>query len=150
MTGSDWPGKPPGGPLVSRSALQVSGVGQSGKPVLESRRANGGSSAAKSRPRQLSSGLRMAIESMVWRGLACDAAAKEAGLSTRALRSALEKPHCLAFLRSQRKTLLAAEGPRTIVTLCELRDQNENRNAAVAASRTILQRLTMIRALPTG
>lgn len=92
----------------------------------------------KSAPKQVTGKLKIAIDAMTWRGLPYDEAAKAAGLTTRALRMALQKEHVLRYMRSQRRALLASEGPRTIIRLADLRDQNDNRNAAVAASRTIL------------
>lgn len=94
----------------------------------------GGKSLAK----QVTGKLKIAIDLMTWEGKPYSEAAKIAGLTTRGLRMALEKEHVLRYMRSQRRALLASEGPKTIARLAELRDQNDNRNAAVASARTIL------------
>lgn len=94
--------------------------------------------ADKSRPKQVTGRLKAAIDLMTWQGKPYDEAAKAAGLTTRALRMALEKDHVLRYMRSQRRALLASEGPRTIIRLTELRENSTNMNAGVAACRTIM------------
>jgi hypothetical protein len=51
---------------------------------------------------------------------------------------ALERPNALAYLRAQRKALLASLGPKTIHRLDALAHQEENRGAGVAACRTLI------------
>jgi hypothetical protein len=72
---------------------------------------------------------------MVWEGGKADvaAAAAHAGLSTHAVRCALLKPHVIRFYDEQRQVLLTGERARNIHRLKELRDQDENRTAAVQA-----------------
>jgi hypothetical protein len=88
--------------------------------------------------------LKSALDLMVWgaedgRPLAYDDAARTANLTVRSMRRALERPHVRAYLRTQREVFRASISARVIFRLDELAHQNENRNAAVSASRAILQ-----------
>jgi hypothetical protein len=88
--------------------------------------------------------LKVALDLMVWGDadgtpLDYDDAARNANLTVRAMRKALEKPHVRMYLRQQREVFRAAISTRTISRLAELRDQNDNRNAAVAAARALEQ-----------
>src|SRR6185437_11537377 len=74
--------------------------------------------------------LKIAIDRMVWFGDKRAVAAETAGLSDHGLRSALRKPHVLGYLRSELTLLREGERPRNVHRLAELRDQDDNRNAA--------------------
>ena len=68
---------------------------------------------AKSAPHQVTGKLREACNLMIYGNdagepLEYDEAAKEAGLTVRAMRMALEKPHVRAYLRQQRAILIAS------------------------------------------
>jgi hypothetical protein len=91
----------------------------------------------RSAPRRVTGRLKVALDDMVWTGVHYSDAAKAAGLTTRAMRVALTKPHVLAYLRAERQSLRASEGPRTLHRLVALRDQDANRAAAVQAARAI-------------
>jgi hypothetical protein len=67
-----------------------------------------------------------AIDAIVERGIAYNEAATESGLTTRAMRLALERPHVLAYLRQQLKVLRDARGPRNFHRLCAIADAADN------------------------
>jgi hypothetical protein len=79
-----------------------------------------------------------AVDAIVERGLAYDEAAAETGLTTRAMRLALERPHVLGYLKQQLKVLRDARGPRNFHRLCEIADRQDNM-PAVQALRTLEQ-----------
>jgi hypothetical protein len=81
--------------------------------------------------------LRAACDFMVYAAMSWDAAAVKAGLKVRGMRKALRRPHVLKYLRDERQVLLAAISTATPLRLAQLRDQDENRNAAVNAARTL-------------
>jgi hypothetical protein len=67
-----------------------------------------------------------AIDAIVERGIAYNEAAAESGLTTRAMRLALERPHVLSYLRQQLKVLRDARAPRNFHRLCEIADAADN------------------------
>jgi hypothetical protein len=77
-----------------------------------------------------------AIDAIVERGIAYNEAAAESGLTTRAMRLALERPHVLAYLRQQLKVLRDARAPKNFHRLCEIADA-ENNLPAVNAIRAL-------------
>ncbi len=91
--------------------------------------------AAKNRsePRRITGKLRIAVEAMVWEGLKRKDAASKSAMTDHGLRSALRKPHVLAFYRRELAALREGERARNVHRLVELREQDENRNAAVKA-----------------
>jgi len=89
------------------------------------------------RKKPLSNQLKAALDSMVEEGLMWDQAAVKAGMHVRSMRLALKRPHVIAYLKQARQVFLASVGAGNIRRLAELRNQDENRNAAVAAARTI-------------
>jgi hypothetical protein len=91
----------------------------------------------KSAKGQVTGALRDACDKMIWMGLRYEAAAKAAGLTARAMRTALNKPHVLRYLADGKRVLRQSEGCRTVRRLAELRDQDTNKNAAVAAARVL-------------
>src|ERR1700693_1496745 len=82
---------------------------------------------------QLTPRVRRAVELMVWHGLPFEKAAIEVGLTSRAMRLALCKPHVLAYLRQQGQVLRGSEGPKSIHRLREIRDAANNKPAVDAA-----------------
>lgn len=76
--------------------------------------------------------LRASLEAMVWEGLAYDAAARKAGLTVRAMRMALERPHVLAWLRAERVVLRASLASNNVHRLAEIRDAANNMPAVQA------------------
>jgi hypothetical protein len=92
-------------------------------------------------PGRVTGKLKIAIERLVWFGDRRPDAATAAGLTDHGLRSALRKPHVLGYLRSELALLREGERPRNVHRLAALRDQDDNRNAAVAAI-NVLEKLT--------
>lgn len=82
--------------------------------------------------------LKTALDLMVWGDKEnvpheWDAAARAVNFNVAAMRKALERPHVRAYLNAQRtycRDAIAAKNPRR---LAQLRDQDENRGAAVKA-----------------
>ena len=93
----------------------------------------------RSAPRKVTGRLRSALVEMIWKGSRRADAAKAAGMTDHSLREALRKPHVKAWYLQELRVLRESERPRTFHRLCDLRDQDANRNAAVAASRTLEQ-----------
>lgn len=87
----------------------------------------------RSAPRRVTGKLRIAVEAMVWEGLQRKAAAERAEMTDHGLRSAMRKPHVLGYYRAELAALREGERARNVHRLVELRDQDENRNAAVKA-----------------
>jgi hypothetical protein len=89
--------------------------------------------------KQIRGKLKAALDAMVWHGQPWDEAARNAKLTTRAMRKALDKVHVQQFIRHEREVFRATMSGRTLVRLAELRDQDENRNAAVKACQVLEQ-----------
>lgn len=94
--------------------------------------------------RRITGKLKTALDLMIWgdkdsTAYTWDDAAVKANFTTRAMRLALERPHVRAYLNAQRQVFREAVGARTISRLAELRDQDDNRNAAVSAARVLEQ-----------
>ena len=87
----------------------------------------------RSAPRRVTGKLRIAVEAMVWEGLKRPDAAGRAGMTDHGLRSAMRKGHVLAYYRRELGALREGERARNVHRLVELREQDENRNAAVKA-----------------
>lgn len=94
---------------------------------------------ARIRPHRaaVSGRLRDALVDMSWNGTPWNEAARKANLTVRAMRLALKRPQVLAFLKSERVVLLASISGATVSRLQQLRDQDENRAAAVSAAKTL-------------
>src|SRR5215469_10685006 len=60
-------------------------------------------------------------------------------MSIHGLRAALRKPHVKAWYLAELGVLRESERPKTFHRLCDLRDQDENKNAAVAAAKALEQ-----------
>jgi hypothetical protein len=91
----------------------------------------------RSLPKRVTGRLLRAITEMIWSGSSRADAAKAAGMTDHSLRCALRKPHVIAFYRRELGVLRESERSRTFHRLCGLRDQDDNKNAAVAAARTL-------------
>lgn len=90
------------------------------------------------RPRSLSGKLRLALNYMIWgpeNGMALEwqEAARRAGLRVRTMRLAIQKPHVRQYLNEQRRALLAASSAQNISRAAAIRDQDDNKMAAVNA-----------------
>ena len=93
----------------------------------------------RSYPGKVTGRLRAALLDMVWKGSRRDDAAKANSMSIHGLREALRKPHVKAFYLGELGVLRDSERPKTFHRLCDLRDQDENKNAAVAAAKVLEQ-----------
>ena len=81
--------------------------------------------------------LKHALDLMIWgdgerRYLPDNEAAARAGLNVLSVRSALQRPHVLAYYKQQREVLRARESPANIHRLCEIRDAADNMPAVNA------------------
>lgn len=81
--------------------------------------------------------LRLAIERAITEGLYWPDAARAVGLSPRAVRAALNKPHVQNFIRERKAEFRLELSTRNEFRLGEIRDQNDNRMAAVVAIKTL-------------
>jgi hypothetical protein len=88
---------------------------------------------------QVTGRLRAALTAMVWQGARRAEAAKISGMTDHSLRAALRKPHVKAWYLAELGVLRESERPKTFHRLTELRDQDENKNAAVAAAKALEQ-----------
>jgi hypothetical protein len=93
----------------------------------------------RSYPGKVTGRLRTALTEMVWRGARRAEAAKVAKMTDHSLRAALRKPHVKAWYLAELGVLRESERPKTFHRLTELRDQDENKNAAVAAAKVLEQ-----------
>jgi hypothetical protein len=81
--------------------------------------------------------LKAALDDMIENGTPWDQAAPKADLTVRAMRLALKRPVVLKYLRQERHVLLARMSPQNLHALAKLRDQEENKAAAVTAARSL-------------
>jgi hypothetical protein len=81
--------------------------------------------------------LKAALDDMTWNGTPWEEAATKANLTVRAMRLALARPVVLKYLRVERGVLLASSSGQNLRALQKLRDQDENRAAAVQAARAL-------------
>src|SRR6516162_8016152 len=93
----------------------------------------------RSYPGKVTGRLRAALLDVVWKASRRDDAAKANSMSIQGLREALRKPHVKAFYLAELGVLRESERPKTFHRLCSLRDQDENKNAAVAAAKALEQ-----------
>ena len=81
--------------------------------------------------------LKNALTFMVWQGDSRKDAAQKAQMTDHGLREALRKPHVRQFYSRELDVLRTSEKARTISRLAEIRDQDDNRMAAVAAAKAL-------------
>lgn len=93
----------------------------------------------RSLPNRVTGRLRLAVTEMVWSGARRADAANTAGMTDHSLRAALRKPHVIAFYRAELGTLRESERAKTFHRLCDVRDQDSNKMASVAASKALEQ-----------
>jgi hypothetical protein len=86
----------------------------------------------KTPPLRITKRIKDAIDVMVERGLDYQAAAVEAGLSTRHMRFQLSKPHVAAYYKAQCQVFRASTTARNLHRLCEIRDADNNMPAVNA------------------
>ncbi len=83
--------------------------------------------------------LREAIEIAITEGLDWPEAATRGGLTTRAMRKALNRPHVLRFIRERRALFRAEISTKNEHRLAAIRDQDDNKMASVHAIKVIEQ-----------
>ena len=87
--------------------------------------------------RRVTGRVKAAADLMVWEGLEWQAAAGKVGLHVRSMRYALNRPHFRAYLQEQRQVFRAAASTANISRLVSLRDQDDNKIAALQAVRIL-------------
>lgn len=93
----------------------------------------------KNRPLRISPKLREAIDCSITEGLPWSEAAVKCGLTTRAMRMALGKAHVIRYIQEKTAQFRVEISTRDVFRLAELRDQNENKVAAVNSIRLLRQ-----------
>jgi hypothetical protein len=90
--------------------------------------------AAKTRsaPQRVTGKLADAIHRMIDLGERWDDAARNVGLTARAMRKALDKPHVIAHLKQRKQVSREAASAANIKRLCEIRDAADNMPAVQA------------------
>lgn len=96
--------------------------------------------AAKDRsaPLRVTGKLKTAIEAMVWDGACREDAAKVAGMTDHSLRAALRKPHVKRHYLMELDVLRTSARARATFRMVELSEQDDNRAAAVTATRILM------------
>jgi len=84
-------------------------------------------------PGRVTGKLYKAVEAMVWEGASRKQAAQAASLTDHGLRQALRRPHVLAFYLAECEVLRTSGKAKRLHRLEQLAEQDDNRNAAVAA-----------------
>jgi hypothetical protein len=102
----------------------------------------------RSRRLKVSGKLARAIDYML-EGARRPEAAQRAGLSDHGLRAALRKPHVRQHYREQLEVMRESERPRNILRAAEIRDQDRNLTASVAAIK-VLEGMDEERVTPAG
>jgi hypothetical protein len=87
----------------------------------------------RSLPGRVTGKLYKAVEAMVWEGASRKQAAQAASLTDHGLRQALRRPHVLAFYLAECEVLRTSGKAKRLHRLEQLAEQDDNRNAAVAA-----------------
>jgi hypothetical protein len=86
---------------------------------------------------QVTAIVRKAIELMIWEGHHRDDAAKAVRMLPKSLYNAFRKHHVRRYYREQLDVLRLSERARNIHALVRIRDQDDNRNAAVAGIKAL-------------
>lgn len=107
----------------------------------------------RDRRRDIKGKLKVALDLMVFGGddrvaLPFQEAARNANFSVQAMRKAIEKPHIQRYLREKKQVLLASICGQNPSRLAQLRDQDDNRGAAVRAAMALEQIGTAEQARP--
>lgn len=92
-----------------------------------------------SAPGKVTGKLAAAIDFMIEEGLPWDKAAVKAELTVRAMRLALNRPHVVSYLKAKREVFRVHASTANIQRLVQMRDQDENKMAAVTAIKALEQ-----------
>jgi hypothetical protein len=87
------------------------------------------------KPTQVKGKLVIALKEIVWHGAELAEAAKVAGLTTHAVRCALDRPHVIRFLKRQRDLFRSFVAAQNIHHARRLRDKSTNAMARLGAIR---------------
>lgn len=90
-----------------------------------------------SKPRKVTGALAIACKAIVWQGQELDQAAAEAGITTRTLRLALDRPHVRAFIKAERDVFRAYVSGQNIHHAAEIRNKSGNAMARLGAMKYI-------------
>ena len=93
----------------------------------------------RSKPLEPQGATRKALDLMVWGGHHRDDAAKLAGIRPKSLYNAFRKPHVKGYYLAQLEVLRTSARARAFHRMEALSQQDDNKMAAVAASRAIEQ-----------
>lgn len=93
----------------------------------------------RTRPRGLTRAVRTAIDALMFERCSRAEACKKAGITERALYLALEKMEVARYWNQCLHVLRTGERARNLHRLCELREQDDNRNASVRAVQVLEQ-----------
>jgi hypothetical protein len=91
--------------------------------------------APRRQPPAIRGKLKTALDSIVYDGKPWAEAAREAGLTTQAVRKALGKHHVQAYLKRERQVFRAAASGANIHHAIDVRDQKVNQTARIQAIR---------------
>lgn len=97
------------------------------------------SATVRNERRRVTGRVKQALDAMVYEGKRFDEAAQQAGLTVRTMRYALERPHCLTYLREQKQVFRASVSAQNIHKLAELRDTSGNAMAQLGAIKVLEQ-----------
>jgi hypothetical protein len=93
--------------------------------------------AGKSVRNGVSGRLKAALDDMIEQGTPWEQAAVKSTLTVRAMRLALKRPAVIQYLRDARRVWLSSATGENLHALARLRDQDENKAAAVQAARSL-------------
>ena len=91
----------------------------------------------KSKPNGVSGRLKAALDDMIEQGTPWEQAAVKSNLTVRAMRLALKRPAVIGYLREARRVWLSSATGQNLHALARVRDQDENKAAAVQAARSL-------------
>lgn len=80
-----------------------------------------------------------AINVMIEEGKPWDEAAQQSNVTVRTMRLALNRPHVVSYLKAKREVFRVHASTANIHRLVEMRDQDENKMAAVTAIKALEQ-----------
>jgi hypothetical protein len=81
--------------------------------------------------------LKSALDDMIENGTPWEEAAVKSNLTVRAMRLALKRQAAIRYLRDARRVWLSSATGQNLHALARVRDQDENRSAAVQAARSL-------------
>jgi len=81
--------------------------------------------------------LKIALDDMIENGTPWEQAAVKSSLTVRAMRLALKRPAVIRYLRDVRRVWLSSATGQNLHALARVRDQDENKAAAVQAARSL-------------